>query len=216
MSRASPPALNLTRATGGLLAINIVVHLARLAMSVEAEQQLLLGAGFLPSLFLVPGHGLMAPESALQWISPFSYGFLHGDALHLLVNMGFLLAFGTAVERRIGAGRFLIFYLLVGALAVIGTSLVFWLTLNPVLLIGASGAVAGLFGAAARFIFGRDRRRGLIMVAVFIGINLVFGLAGIANFGGLRGIAWEAHVAGLVLGYLCFPLFERSRPASRF
>ncbi len=207
---ASPPALNLTRATGWLLGLNVAVHLLRLAMPHELEQGLVLHAAFAPSRFMMPGFGFYPPAEAEAWLTPFSSAFLHGDFMHLLINMGFLLAFGTAVERRLGLRRFLAFYLATGALALVGSSIAFWMTESAVLVIGASGAVSGLFGAAAHFIF-TERRRGLTMILVFLGVNLAFGLSGIASFGGIRAIAWEAHVAGLIAGYLLFPLIDPHR-----
>jgi membrane associated rhomboid family serine protease len=207
---ASPPALNLSPVTGWLLALNVAVHLVRLAMPAELERTLVLHAGFAPSYFLLPGYGLYLPEAVWPWLTPLSYAFLHGDFMHLVVNMGFLLAFGTAVERRLGGRRFLLFYLVTGVLALVGSTIAFWVSETAVLVIGASGAVSGLFGAAARFIFA-ERRRGLTMIGVFLGVNLAFGLFGFATFGGIRAIAWEAHAAGLVFGYVLFPLFDRRR-----
>ncbi len=218
MRSPTPPALNLTIATGFLLAANLAVHLVRLVLPPELDQTVLFHTGFIPSFFLVPGQGPVLPEVPTAWLTPFSYTFLHGDFLHLLVNMGFLLAFGTALERRLGAASFLAFYFFSGILAVAGTVALFWISQAPVLVIGASGAVAGLFGGAARFIFDGAiadahlpirRRRGLMLAVVFIGMNLVFGVIGFADFGGIRAIAWEAHITGFAVGYFCFPFFDR-------
>ncbi|MDP6706549.1 MAG: rhomboid family intramembrane serine protease [Alphaproteobacteria bacterium] len=213
MRPASPPALNISRATAWLLGLNIAVHLARLAMPPELERSLIVHGGFAPSFFLAPGYGLTLPDEPLAWLTPVTYAFLHGDVMHLLINMGFLLAFGTAVERRLGLKRYLAFYLALGALALSGSTIGYWVSGEVVLVIGASGAVSGLFGAAARLMFA-ERARGLTMIGLFLGINLVFGVTGIQTFGGVRAIAWEAHAAGLVLGYLLFPLFDH-RPSAR-
>ena len=42
--------------------------------------------------------------------SMISYCFLHLDWLHLLVNVGFFLAFGSLVERSFGPWRFLVIF----------------------------------------------------------------------------------------------------------
>ena len=63
--------------------------------------------------------------------------FLHADWMHLVLNMAFLLAFGSAVGRRMGAIQFLLLYLLCGLAAAF-----FWTWLYPpqvALLLGASG-----------------------------------------------------------------------------
>lgn len=210
MARSSEPVFNITRVAGGLILANVLVHLVRQAMPPELDHALLLHFGFVPSEFLAPDAGPILPENWWAWLSPVSYGFLHGDFLHLLVNTGFLLAFGTLLERRLGAGRMLALYLVSLVLSVAGASVVYWITAEPVLMIGASGAVAGLFGAAARFAF--PERRGFWLGATFIGINLVVGLIGLSEFGGVRQIAWEAHVAGFLVGALVFPLLDRPPP----
>ena len=43
--------------------------------------------------------------------------FLHGGWLHVIGNMWYLWIFGDNVEDRLGHGRYLVFYLLCGALA---------------------------------------------------------------------------------------------------
>lgn len=78
-------------------------------------------------------------------IKPFSvisYQFLHGDFMHLLGNMFFLLVCGFAVEAALGHWRFLAFYLITGAAGGIAHALVESDSTSP--LIGASGAVSGV------------------------------------------------------------------------
>ena len=207
----SQPALNLTVATGGLIAANVAVHLVRLVMAPSLDRTVLMQFAFAPSLFMTASGGFSPPPEPMLWLSLITYSFLHGDFLHLLVNMGFLLAFGTLIERRLGARRFLAFYLVLALLSIAGTTALYLITRKPVLVIGASGAIAGLFGAAARFAF--PGGRGFWLGVVFIGINLAFGLISLSDFGGVRAIAWEAHIAGFLAGALLFPLFDRGAPA---
>jgi membrane associated rhomboid family serine protease len=147
---------------------------------------------------------------------------MHGDLPHLAVNMAFLLAFGSAVERRLGAVRFVIFYLAAGLFALLGAVALYWFAGESLLVVGASGAISGLFGAAARFylragptilVQGAPRRTpsGASLAAAFILVNLAFGLSGFDPMGGYRAIAWEVHIAGFVAGWLAFPLFDRRR-----
>jgi membrane associated rhomboid family serine protease len=73
--------------------------------------------------------------------------FLHQDLMHLLSNMLFLWVFGPAVEGRLKAFKFLIFYLFIG---IIGSLLYLGIegVLHPKMPgIGASGAIMGLAGA---------------------------------------------------------------------
>jgi membrane associated rhomboid family serine protease len=93
----------------------------------------------------------MIGDGSLKLWTLVTYAFLHGDWFHVLVNSLWLLAFGAAVERRFGAVRFLLFFLvtaLAGALAHYATHRLDWL---PV--VGASAAVSGAMAAATRFVF---------------------------------------------------------------
>ena len=74
-------------------------------------------------------------------------GFLHGSFGHLLGNMIFLFIFGFALEKALGAGRYLAFYLLsgVGASAVAAWAYAGSGSYG----LGASGAIAGLMGMYA-------------------------------------------------------------------
>jgi membrane associated rhomboid family serine protease len=191
---------------------------------------------------------LMAGPAAnggfLAMASPLiAHMFFHAGIAHLLMNMAFLLAFGTPVARRMGADNalkssaafasaslFLTLYLLsgiVGALTYVG------LHVNDyALLIGASGGVSGLLGALVRFAFNRSTLFGpeaaklspllssgvLTWTGVFVGTNIVFGAFGGALTGALSGdgnIAWEAHLGGYFFGLLAFPFFDRAARAFR-
>src|SRR3989344_6945310 len=66
--------------------------------------------------------------------------FLHGSPLHLFYNMWGLFMFGPLLESRIGAKRFLVFYLLAGVIAGFISSFFYSSSL------GASGALMGVIG----------------------------------------------------------------------
>jgi membrane associated rhomboid family serine protease len=61
------------------------------------------------------------------------------------------------------------------------------------LVVGASGGVFGLFGAL--FVLQRHLGQSITPIAVLIGVNVVFGFL-------FPGIAWQAHLGGLVTGAL--------------
>ncbi|MDX1600636.1 MAG: rhomboid family intramembrane serine protease [Anaerolineales bacterium] len=131
---------------------------------------------------------------------------LHVDPLHLLVNMYSLYIIGPPVERPYGPLRYGLVYLLSG-LGGVAASLAF--STHPSA--GASGAIFGLLGALAAFLYihrnytgpaGRGQLRHIVLVAV---INLAIGLSpGIDNWG---------HFGGLLTGVgLAFGLGPRYRP----
>lgn len=172
---------------------------------------------FVPARFLARFAVGEPGSSALELLPLIGHAFLHADALHLLVNAGLLLAFGAAVERRLGVSRFLILFAggaTAGALAeaLVGNA-------GPVYLIGASGAVYGMMAAAMPILFragipGR-RRRALEFVAVIMGLNVLVAMIGLGDFLAGAEISWRAHMggflAGLVLGFAFSPRRADSR-----
>ncbi len=87
----------------------------------------------------------------------FTYMFVHGGYMHLLMNMLVLFFIGPTVERTIGSYRFFILYYVSGILGGLGWSLLAkpFFALNEVgqmvlqypSCVGASGAVMGILGA---------------------------------------------------------------------
>lgn len=134
---------------------------------------------------------------------------VHASWLHVGMNAIGALAFGAPLARKLGMGlggglAFLGFVLLTGALAGVGHAL---LHMNEqVSLIGASGAVFGLIGAATRLMNVEGRlqplftRRTLTVAGTWIGANLLIALIGYDPASGVRSVAWDAHVLGLVAG----------------
>jgi membrane associated rhomboid family serine protease len=194
----------------------IVCHVLFLLAGRLWQQAALDTFAFVPARFLA-GFAVDGPgTSVLDLVPLISHAFLHADALHLLVNAGLLLAFGAAVERRLGGPRFLIVFAggaVVGALAEALTG-----TAGAVYLIGASGAVYGLMAAALPILFRADmpgrRRRTVEFVAVVMGLNVIVAMIGLGDFLAAAEIAWRAHMggflAGLILGFALSP--RRKQP----
>src|SRR5262245_39195032 len=144
--------------------------------------------------------------------------------MHLAINMIWLAAFGSPLANRIGAPRFLLFWVFTAVSAALMHYVLHMTDQAP--LVGASGAISGMMGAAARFGFRVDRRSNkptfagelMPMAAVFKSrttvtfltvwmiVNLVTGVfaPGVDN-----PIAWEAHVGGFLAGFLCIGWFDK-------
>jgi membrane associated rhomboid family serine protease len=98
-----------------------------------------------------------------------------------------LFVLGTLLEPMIGKIRFLVLYFM----SIFGGGLGFLvLSTSFGSVVGASGAVFGLMGAYLVFLVKMKLNAG--QMYIIIGINLFVGF--------LPGIAWEAHVGGLVVG----------------
>ncbi|MBP2388267.1 rhomboid family intramembrane serine protease [Paeniglutamicibacter kerguelensis] len=114
---------------------------------------------------------------------------------HIAFNMYALYICGRVLEPMLGRSRFLALYLI----SALGGSVAVLLIANPLVsVVGASGAVFGLF--AAMFVLLRSRGIPVVQVAILVAINLAIGFV-------IPGIAWQAHVGGLVLGAACAGIF---------
>jgi membrane associated rhomboid family serine protease len=155
-----------------------------------------------------------APQDLARgvWQPLFTSLFLHGGWAHLLGNSAFALAFATPVARRMGLDAsggvvFIIFYLACGVLSNLGFA-----ALDPhdtAPLVGASGAIAGLMGAASRLTVPRERLAPFNsapvvgMAASWIAVNLLIAfLPWAAPGAGHAIVAWQAHLAGYAAGLL--------------
>jgi membrane associated rhomboid family serine protease len=196
------------RAPWPVLALIAVILAAFAMQSYIGRDAVAEGLGFSPAGL---GQGRIAPLFVAM--------FLHGGWPHALVNSGFILAFGAPVARRFGldaggATAFLGFYLVCGALGNLGYAAAHWG--DRMVLVGASGAAAGLMGAASRLMLpGVDlapfRSRPVIsMAGAWLGVNLILallgrvGLSDLAPGSGGALIAWEAHLAGYAAGLILF------------
>lgn len=138
----------------------------------------------------------------------FTYQFLHGNLLHLGMNMMALYVFGPLIEKWWGPRRFLVFYLLCGAC---GAWLMSLLAFFPSLvngqsawLVGASGSIFGVLIASA-MLYPKDEVKLIIppmwvtvrkLAFVFVGLSIVSMFIGY-NVGGNA-----AHLGGALFGYL--------------
>lgn len=79
------------------------------------------------------------------YVTLFTSMFVHAGVLHVGANLLYLLTFGRVVEERLGHWRFLVLFLLSGAVAALVQGAV--APVSPVPPIGSSGAIAGVLGA---------------------------------------------------------------------
>jgi membrane associated rhomboid family serine protease len=156
------------------------------------------GPWFVETFAFQPGQILTRP-----W-TPLTYMFLHGGFLHLAFNMLMLFVFGAAVEERLGARRFALYYFLCGlGGAVLSFGLM--LTAPSVAVLGASGAVYGV--ALAFAMFWPNARLFVFPLPVPVKAKwLVIFLATMsllsAVLGARDGVAHFAHLGGFLFGFI--------------
>ncbi len=167
------------------------------------------------SLALVPV--LVIRENA--WWQLITYMFVHAGTGHIFFNMLALFLFGSRIEQRLGSYEFLLYYLICGVGAGLVTLVINWNTgLQAVPVVGASGAIFGLllafailFPDAVIFIFGLLPMRAKTAVLVFAGLELLFSLTSPRS-----GVAHLTHLAGLLFGFLYFPIRLGINPLDAF
>ena len=174
----------------------------------------------MPREYIV-GHDL-APTIPLPfWTTLLTSMFLHGGWMHLGGNMLYLWIFGDNLEKVMGAGRFLFFYLACGIAA--GLAHIFFSGASNVPTVGASGAISGVLGGYI-VLFPRNRVRVLMrggivalpaiaVLGFWILIQLVSGIGSLAVTSDSGGVAYMAHVGGFVAGLVLVKLLATSRPA---
>lgn len=168
------------------------------------------------------------PHDPLEMLTPLTAMFLHGGWLHLLGNMLYLYIFGDNVEDMMGRGRYLLFYLLCGAVSFGSQILLQHNSMVPN--VGASGAIAGVLGAYL-LLFPRARVVTLLPLFLFfpvVEIPAFFFLgiwflmqffSGAATLGRTDalsgGVAWWAHIGGFLAGMLLLRVFLPRNAAKR-
>lgn len=151
-SRASEPIFNIAGVVVAVIVLCTAIHATRrLVFSPGEDFEFLLKTAFIPLRY----SSVYVPDF-YAFSSPMTYSFLHGDGIHLAINMIWLAAFGSPLANRIGVIRFAGFWIFTSAGAVLLHYLLH--SNDPAMVIGASGAVSGMMAAAARFGFRVDRR----------------------------------------------------------
>ena len=142
----------------------------------------------------------------------FSSMFLHGGFLHLIGNMWFLWIFGDNIERVMGKFRFLIFYILCGALA--SFVYCFFVADKTIPLIGASGAISGVLGGYL-VLYPKNKIKSLVPLGFFLtivsipAIVFLFVWLLFQFFLPESGVATGAHIAGFFAGALLVRFFKK-------
>ena len=216
------PPKGFTPVTWGLVAVNTAVFLWLATLPEGRIEHLFAEFGVVPARFHPAWRGERGPFG-LASLPLLTSQFLHAGWLHVFSNMWMLGVLGRGVERRMGSPRYLLFYLLVGALA---GGVQAWSTpLSTIPAVGASGAIAGVMGAYVALF---PRAKILLMIPIFIfplliPVSAVFGILvwfflqlqsgalALADPNAAGGVAWWAHIGGFVAGLFLVVFFTPPR-----
>jgi len=193
--------------TALIIAVNALVFILELAN----------GDAFVTRWSVVPadivaGHHLITILTAM---------FMHASWSHIIGNMVFFWAFGPEIEDSMNPWRYAVFYLAGGIVAMLAQVAADPASTVPNL--GASGAIAAVMGAFL-VTYPRDRIRTVLFFGwfyriTFIPAALLIGLwflvqlisLGVIANSQSGGVAYLAHIGGMIFGAATARLFEDSR-----
>ena len=202
--------------TYGLIGMNVLVFLHEISLSdLQLEQ-------FFQLYAVIPQE--LTINWSREWTTLFTSQFLHGGWWHLISNMIYLWVFGNNIEDRLGHFKYLLFYLICGAMAALCQWFIGMYSTIPSL--GASGAISGVLGAyliwfpQARittlvflgFFVTTINIPALVIIGIFFVQNLISGFASLQAAANMSvetgGVAYWAHLGGFVVGSI-FALVNR-------
>ena len=204
-----------------LIGINIALFLWEIKLEINGEL-----ATFFNNWGLIPEQFSTAFDSAINgnpaaglivfWrsLSIFSAMFIHGSYSQILGNLIFLWVFGNTLEKILGSGRFILFYLFCGFLT--GIVQIIAQPGLTVPLVGANGAIASVLGGYI-YKFPKVKIDSILpLVILYIPIELpaffycfwwfvqqlFYGIGSLNVPGGVNpiGAGYLAHGAGLLIG----------------
>jgi membrane associated rhomboid family serine protease len=201
--------------TWGLILANVLVFVLEVSMPPDVQTAI-------DSFALTPSvltGGMPQGNGVSPYLTLVTYMFLHANFMHIFGNMIFLAIFGDDVEEAMGRVRFLIFYFLCGIVAGLCFALSSSQGTTP--LVGASGAIAGVLSAYLMF---RPCQKVAVFIPWFIfwlfvrpivriDARWVLGLWILTQLWSISvqsqdGVAYMAHVGGLIAGAVLFPVMR--------
>jgi rhomboid protease GluP len=125
----------------------------------------------------------------------FTSVFIHGGALHLIMNLIGLGLGSSLLEKVLGSAKLIVVYIICGILASLAS--IYW-HINTIS-VGSSGAIFGLYGVILSFTVFKiypNYMRGMtwMLLGLYAGVSLLFGFLG--------GIDNAAHFGGLISGFV--------------
>jgi membrane associated rhomboid family serine protease len=148
--------------------------------------------------------GLRPDQLSQQPWTIISSMFVHGGFTHILFNMISLYFLGSFFLRAAGERSFLAVFFLGG----LAGNILFTLLANPLSIgIGASGAIFALGGALAVIV----PRVPVLVFPIPVPVPLWVAILIFFFLSFLPGIAWQAHLGGLLLGLVAGLIFKKRR-----
>ena len=213
-----------------LIGVNVVLFLWEIKLELSGELATFINYwGLIPEQ-ITTSFGNAISGNPAAWLIVFwrtfsilSAMFLHGSYSQIVSNLIFLWVFGNTLEKILGSGRFLLFYLFCGFLT--GIAQIFAEPGLTVPLIGTNGAIASVLGAYI-YKFPKVKIDSILpLVIVYIPVELPvffylvwwfvqqlsYSIGSLNIPGGVNsfGIGYFAHGVGLLIGIAWMVIFRR-------
>lgn len=220
------PFLNAPASVLWLIAVLLAAHAGRALAPAALSTEIVTQYAFIPAVYspaALAAAGLPPVGLGDQLVRLVSYMFVHADFTHVGVNCLWLLAFGPATARRLGAVRFYVLFFLCGIIAALAHLAANWGSLVPV--VGASGGISGLMAGSIRILYGSRfmvfgerpplapifSRPVLFFSFIWVALNVFVGLTGFGVTEKYALVAWVAHLGGYAAGLVLIGLFDPPR-----
>jgi len=227
------PILTLPAALTAYIVLLALIHIVRMLLPFDIDDLVIEMFGFIPKRYDSTLLDVTFPGGAGAKVWTFvTYSLLHANLTHIGFNVLWLLPFGSALARRFGALRFFLFMAVTAAAGALAHLVTHEHAVAP--MIGASASVSGAMAAAIRFAFVKGSflsfsrgdadaaarvpalslmhalRDGRVLgfLAVWFGVNIIFGIGSIAIGADGASVAWQAHIGGFLAGLMLFSLFD--------
>jgi membrane associated rhomboid family serine protease len=193
--------------------MNIDITLSIVVITAIISIQAFNNAGFMQKLIFNP----YAINQKKEWYHFLSSGFLHGDWIHLLLNMFVLFSFGSAVQKYYAyffgsAGNYLFILLYLSSIVAANASTYYAHKNNPGYNgLGASGAVSAVVFASILFQpTAKIYLYGLIGIPGYIAGIAYLVYSQYSSKNSQDNINHEAHFYGAVYGVVFTLVFKPS------
>ena len=192
-----------------ILLANIIVFIWQM---LDLTGQMHIEAAFVPADFF----------AGINWWTLFTSMFMHGDIVHIIMNMWFFIIITDNCEHAMGHVLYLITYIISGICGSLlhALSTLIWPFLTTIPSLGASGAIFGLMGVYLILYYenkfylpsatGTSMRKvsaGYFIVTYFIA-ELTYAIYSLMDPFSLGSTAHFAHVGGFIAGAIIAGVYK--------
>ena len=135
-----------------------------------------------------------------------THSFIHGSWMHLAFNMIWLVAFGAPLAYRLGFLRTVLFWITTAISAAVLHLIINWGDPARFGIRRPQNARTGFTQKLPPPIWALQQRGVLGFLILWVVLNFVTGMGWL---GGPNNVAWEAHIGGLLAGFLLIGLIDR-------